>query len=187
MPTAFQVHTACVQALAFLEVMQSSEGHIRPDTVTYNTVLKACRNAGQLGQAMQASSPILKCHQTVYSIEHHIEFSFTKCSCLAKAAMRFAVAHRAHNQPATCMNCSCLAAKAPCPREHIATTACIPGIHLPMAAERSAVSHRCTAHKNLQFARSAAVLLASAGVQGHGAVWSGADHYHLWDPAHCGR
>ncbi|KAL3159478.1 hypothetical protein ABBQ38_009900 [Trebouxia sp. C0009 RCD-2024] len=48
-PTCWQ------KALAFLEVMQSSEGHIRPDTVTYNTVLKACCNAGQLARAMQAS------------------------------------------------------------------------------------------------------------------------------------
>ena len=47
--------TRHMQALAFLEVMQSSEGHIRPDTVTYNTVLKACCNAGQLARAMQAS------------------------------------------------------------------------------------------------------------------------------------
>ncbi len=44
---------AWLQALAFLEVMQSSDGHIRPDTVTYNTVLKACCNAGQLNRAMQ--------------------------------------------------------------------------------------------------------------------------------------
>ena len=48
-------HVLHLQALAFLEVMQSSEGHIRPDTVTYNTVLKACCNAGQLSRAMQAS------------------------------------------------------------------------------------------------------------------------------------
>ncbi|DBA86091.1 TPA: hypothetical protein ACH3X1_005611 [Trebouxia sp. C0004] len=41
------------KALAFLEVMQSSTGHIQPDTVTYNTVLKACCNAGQLNRAMQ--------------------------------------------------------------------------------------------------------------------------------------
>ena len=47
-----------MQALAFLEVMQSSEGHIRPDTVTYNTVLKACCNAARLGHAMQASQQL---------------------------------------------------------------------------------------------------------------------------------
>ncbi|KAA6424588.1 MAG: hypothetical protein FRX49_05797 [Trebouxia sp. A1-2] len=41
------------KALAFLGVMQSSTGHIQPDTVTYNTVLKACCNAGQLNRAMQ--------------------------------------------------------------------------------------------------------------------------------------
>ena len=46
-----------MQALAFLEVMQSSTGHIQPDTVTYNTVLKACCNAGQLNRAMQVLNP----------------------------------------------------------------------------------------------------------------------------------
>lgn len=47
-----------LQALAFLGVMQSSTGHIQPDTVTYNTVLKACCNAGQLNRAMQVLNPI---------------------------------------------------------------------------------------------------------------------------------
>lgn len=44
-----------VQALAFLEVMQTSNMQMAPDTVTYNTVLKACCNADQLDKAMQVS------------------------------------------------------------------------------------------------------------------------------------
>ena len=44
-----------MQALAFLEVMQTSNMQLAPDTVTYNTVLKACCNADQLGKAVQAS------------------------------------------------------------------------------------------------------------------------------------
>lgn len=47
-----------LQALAFLEVMQTSNMQIAPDTVTYNTVLKACCNAEQLDKAMQASLPV---------------------------------------------------------------------------------------------------------------------------------
>lgn len=66
--STLRLHLRHLQALAFLEVMQSSEGHIRPDTVTYNTVLKACCNAGQLARAMQASKPM---HSPSTRLLHH--------------------------------------------------------------------------------------------------------------------
>ena len=60
-----------LQALAFLEVMQTSNMQIAPDTVTYNTVLKACCNAEQLDKAMQASLPVHCIGTSTLSCQEH--------------------------------------------------------------------------------------------------------------------
>lgn len=46
--------------------MQTSNGQIEPDTVTYNTVLKACCNADQLDKAMQVCCCSLAPQEAVF-------------------------------------------------------------------------------------------------------------------------
>ena len=68
--------------------MQSSNGHIRPDTVTYNTVLKACCNAGQLSKAMQVPTvPPISLHFHIAGPAHHPVLHTNRAWC----SMMFAV------------------------------------------------------------------------------------------------
>lgn len=43
----------CVQALHLLEAMWGGGPMLAPDTVSYNTALKACANSFQLGKAIE--------------------------------------------------------------------------------------------------------------------------------------
>lgn len=46
----------CLQGLALLEAMRTAGGEVMPDTVSYNTALKACGNAMQLQEALEVRS-----------------------------------------------------------------------------------------------------------------------------------